>query len=93
MINGVNFELTGDDRLMEYKSVLAEEKELTPQLNLEILTHLAMRRYYSSLPRWFDFMDSEEKELRRNERMLLKRYPHLENYLNQVGYQRALFWE
>ncbi len=41
-----------------------------------------MRRYYSTLARWSDFMDSDERALRKNERLFLMRHPSLENYLN-----------
>jgi hypothetical protein len=52
-----------------------------------------MRRYFSSLASWNDFMDFEERTLRRDERMFLARHPKQENFLNQVGLERALFWE
>ena len=62
-------------------------------LQEDILVDLAMRRYFSNLASWSDFMDFEEKTLRRNERMFLQRHPNKENYLNQVGLERAMFWE
>ena len=62
-------------------------------LRLDILTDLAMRRYFSSCATWAEYMDFEEKTLRRNERMFIQRHPNKENYLNQVGLERAMFWE
>jgi len=38
-------------------------------------------------------MDIEERDLRLKERMFVQRHPKQENYLNQVGYERAMFWE
>ena len=77
----------------EYKKVIDEEILLSPELRLDILTKLAMRRYFASRLTWSHHMDSEERALRCKERMFIMRHPKQENYLNQVGYERAMFWE
>ena len=77
----------------EYQKVIAEEILLSPELRLDILTKLAMRRYFASGSKWNHHMNSEERALRIKERMFITRHPKQENYLNQVGYERAMFWE
>jgi hypothetical protein len=51
-------------------------------MQMDLLLSLAMRRYFSSMASWSDYMDFEEKALRREERLFLSRHPNKENFLN-----------
>jgi len=61
--------LPNQERLeIEYQKAIEEERELNLDFNLDKLTKLGMRRYYSTLKRWSDFMDYKERELRLKEK-------------------------
>ena len=77
----------------EYKIVIEEEKKLSKNPQEDIAVKLAMRRYFSSIETWGRYMDEKERELRKKEIDFILRNPKQENYLNQVGYERAIFWE
>ena len=77
----------------EYKIVIEEEKKLSKNPQEDIAVKLAMRRYFSSQKTWGRYMDEKERELRKKEIDFILRNPKQENYLNQVGYERAMFWE